>query len=109
LKDATQGKHAFVVDGKKFVPLEIFEKQTSQPAPEIFFVLDAGRTRFVAGKPATFKAIQVSRSSPRTFPKLAGQRAFSVLGQLRANYASRVLQLTGAHFARIGIDFFKGA
>jgi hypothetical protein len=109
LKDATQGKHAFVVDGKKFVPLEIFEKQTSQPAPEIFFVLDAGRTRFVAGKPATFKAIQVARSSPRTFPQLAGQRAFSVLGQLRANYASRVLQLTGAHFARIGIDFFKGA
>jgi hypothetical protein len=109
LKDATQGKHAFVVDGKKLVPLEIFSKQTSQPAPEIFFVLDAGRTRFVAGKPATFKAIQVSRSNPRTFPKLAGQRAFSVLGQLRANYASRVLQLTGAHFARIGIDFFKEA
>jgi hypothetical protein len=109
LKDATQGKHAFLVDEEKFVPLEIFEKQTSQPAPEIFFVLDAGRTRFVAGKPATFKAIQVSRLNPKTFPKLAGQRVFSVLGQLRANYASRVLQLTGAHFARIGIDFFKGA
>ena len=109
LKEATQGKHAFLVDKEKFVPLEIFEKQTSQPAPEIFFVLDAGRTRFAAGKPATFKAIQVSRSNPKTSPRLVGQRSFSVLGQLRANYASRVLQLTGAHFARIGIDFFKGA
>jgi hypothetical protein len=108
LKDATQGKHAFLVNGKTFAPLEIFEKQTSQPEPEIFFVLEAGRTRFAAGKPATFKAIRVLRTNPKTFPKLAGQRAFSVLGQLRANYASRVLQLTGAHFARIGVDFFKG-
>lgn len=108
LKEATQGKHAFLVDGMKPVPLQVFDKQTSQPAPEVFFALDAGRTRFAPGKPATFKAIRVSRFDPKTLPKLAGQREFSVLGQLRANYASRVLQLTGAHFARIGIDFFNG-
>jgi hypothetical protein len=107
LKDATQGTHAFLVDGTKHFPLRIFDKQTSQPSPEMFFALDAGRTRFSRGKPGSFKAVRISRLGPKT-PKLAGQCQFSVLGQLRANYASRVLQLTGAHFARIGIDFFKG-
>lgn len=109
LKDATQGKHAFVVKDNEFFPLRIFDEQTSQPAPEMFFALEAGRTRFAPGKMATFKAIRVSRTDPKKFPKLAGQCEFSVVGQLRANYASRVLQLTGAHFARIGIDYFKGA
>jgi hypothetical protein len=109
LKDATQGKHAFLVKDKEFFPLRMFDEQTSQPAPEMFFALDAGKTRFAPGKMATFRAIRVSRMDPKKFPKLASTREFSIVGQLRANYASRVLQMTGAHFARIGIDFFKGA
>ncbi|QDL99516.1 hypothetical protein FLL57_20345 [Rhodopseudomonas palustris] len=109
LKNATQGRHAFIVKDKEFFPLRIFDEQTSQPAPEMFFTLDAGKTRFVPGKMATFKAVRIARTDLTKFPKLVGQQEFAVVGQLRANYASRVLQLTGAHFARIGIDFFKGA
>jgi hypothetical protein len=108
LKAATQGKHAFVVKDEDLVPLRIFDEDTAQPAPEMFFTLDAGKTRFAAGKAARFKAIRVSRLKDSSVPKLAGRREFSVIGQLRANYASRVLQQTGAHFARIGIDFFNG-
>jgi hypothetical protein len=106
LKNATWGQHAFLVNGTVLLPLKILDKDTSAPSPEMFFTLNSGKVRSSRGK-STFKAVRVNRRDPRLTPSLMSSAPFEVVGQLRANYASRVLQLTGAHLARIGIDFFN--
>ena len=56
-----------------------------------------------------FRAAQVvgSPASPDVVATLSPTRDYQVIGQLRANYASRVLQFTSGHLGRIGVDFFN--
>jgi hypothetical protein len=109
LKDAlavaTQGRHAFVIDQEEVICLSVLDQTTSAPDAEIFFTTDAGKIVSEKDKRPVFRALQVVRAD--TEPKLSPSAEYAVIGQLRANYASRVLQLTGAHLSRIGIDFFN--
>lgn len=104
LAAATQGKHAFIVRGEQALSLAVFDPTTSSPDAEMFFAMDAGKVA-AAGEKFVFKAVNVKQSEE--IPKLSEVVEYEILGQLRPNYASRVLQVTGAHLSRIGIDFFN--
>jgi hypothetical protein len=104
LSSATQGKHAFLVHREQALPLSVFDPITSSPDAEMFFAIDAGKVASV-GEEYRFKAMKVAQSEEA--PKLSEVIEYHIVGQLRPNYASRVLQVTGAHLSRIGIDFFN--
>jgi hypothetical protein len=57
------------------------------------------------GKAQVFRGVRVTRA--KIAPRLSATAEYTVVGQLRPNYASRVLQLTGAYLSRIGIDYFN--
>jgi hypothetical protein len=109
LKVATRGRHAFLQTGTDRVALQLLTTESSAPAPEMFFVLDAGRAKARKDHPAIFRAYRILRAgkNKKTRPKLSTVKSYVIVGQLRANYASRVLQYTGSHLARIGVDFFN--
>jgi hypothetical protein len=104
LGSATQGKHAFLVRGEEALSLAVFDPTTSSPDAEMFFAIDAGKV-VLRDEKSVFKAVSVKQSED--VPKLSEVVEYEVVGQLRPNYASRVLQVTGAHLSRIGIDFFN--
>jgi hypothetical protein len=104
LSSATQGKYAFLVRGEEALPLAVFDPTTSSPDAEMFFAIDAGKVTS-ADEKFTFKAVSVKQFEE--IPKLSEVHEYEIVGQLRPNYASRVLQVTGAHLSRIGIDFFN--
>jgi hypothetical protein len=108
LRDATRGRHAFVQIGVDRVALQLLTEH-STPAPEMFFALDAGRVKVDEAGRSRFRAQRVLRAGENHTirPKLARAAEYVIVGQLRANYASRILQFTGAHLARIGVDFFS--
>jgi hypothetical protein len=109
LKDAlavaTQGRHAFVIDQEQIVCLSFLDRTTAAPDAEMFFTIDAGKITSGKDTPPVFRALRVVRTEVES--KLSEPADYTVIGQLRPNYASRVLQLTGAHLSRIGIDFFN--
>ena len=106
LKNAAHGRSAFlrIVDTK--VAFNLFFTGIN-PAPESFFAENAGKVMFSKKGVANFRGTQVLRSERRSgiSPKLAAVAQFEVVGQLRANYASRILQFTGSHLGRIGWIF----
>jgi hypothetical protein len=104
LKIATEGRHAFILHESKPVCLTVFDRQTSAPNTEMFLAVDAGRIEFLANGPV-FRAHRIIRDE--ALPQFSVAAEFEVVGQLRPAYASRVLQMTGYHLARIGIDFFN--
>ncbi|MGN6311338.1 MAG: response regulator receiver domain [Xanthobacteraceae bacterium] len=101
---ATEGRHAFLVRDEKPLSLAVFDSTTSSPDAEMFFAIDAGKVTSAGGK-FVFQAVRMKQSE--SVPKLSEVAEYEVVGQLRPNYASRVLQVTGAHLSRIGIDFFN--
>lgn len=104
LASATEGKHAFIVHADESLPLAIFDSTTSSPDAEMFFAIDAGKVASAGGR-STFKAVSVGQATAA--PQLSATVEYEIIGQLRPNYASRVLQVTGSHLSRIGIDFFN--
>lgn len=105
LKKATQGRHAFILHQDETLCLSLLDHTTATPDPEVFFTLESGKVMSGEGKFPTFRAIRILRAD--NAPQLSDAGEYTVIGQLRPNYASRVLQLTGAHLSRIGIDFFN--
>lgn len=100
LKVATHGKHAFIVHENEPLCLTVFDSQTSAPDTENFFAEETGKIIYRDGVP-TFRALRVEAG-----PQFSAKADFTVVGQLRPGYADRVLQMTGFHLGRIGIDFF---
>jgi hypothetical protein len=105
LSVATQGRHAFVVYQEQTLCLSFLDRTTSAPDPEMFFTIDAGKVTSAKDRPPMFRGIRVTNVD--SAPHLSASAEYAVIGQLRPNYASRVLQLTGAHLSRIAIDFFN--
>jgi hypothetical protein len=105
LKTATQGRHAFIVHEDQTLCFSILDNNTSTPDPEMFFAIDAGKATSAAGKLPVFNAVRVTRVEGA--PQLSATAEYTIVGQLRPHYASRVLQLTGAHLSRIAMDFFN--
>jgi hypothetical protein len=103
LQEATRGRHIFVDSESETLSLAVLHPKTSAPDTEMFFAMEAGKVS-VADKKATFRAVRVTQAAAS--PTLTEAAEFTVVGQLRPNYASRILQFTGGHLSRIGIDYF---
>lgn len=103
LKVANHGKHAFVIHDGQPISLTVLNDKTSAPDTEVFFAADAGRVSKFEGR-AIFAAHRIIRNN--AVPEFSPSADFTVIGQLRPAYANRILQMTGLHLARIGIDFF---
>jgi CheY-like chemotaxis protein len=112
LKVATQGKHVFLqtLDGPKtFVALDT---TTGQPSYEFLFIHEGARTTApsTVGELPSFLASRVQPGpgvKSATDSRILFERAFVVVGQLRPEYASRLLQATGQHLSRLGVDYMK--
>jgi hypothetical protein len=112
LKDATQGKHIFLQTAtgpRGFIALD---PESGQPSYEFLFLHESAKTS-AAASAAEFPSFLASRlevgsASPGGVESRSLlERKFLVVGQLRPEYASRLLQTTGQHLSRLGVDYMK--
>jgi hypothetical protein len=110
LGTAEQGRCVFLnVDGKQKA-LELIGEKSSVPILEWFFLENMGKI----DHDGMVEAVQVERPIALTEQSPGGPTApalgtkplkLRILGQIRAIYASRILQYAGQHLSRIGVDF----
>lgn len=127
LEQANVGEHVFVYssDGQPRA-FKFLNGNGSQPSYEFFFVMNDGLLREDSGK-RMFDGARLIRSeeaapqvTPDGAPGMAPAQAaaptsewklqnetFAVMEQLRAVNATHLLQLTGQHLSRVGMDFLK--
>lgn len=99
LKAAEHGRHVFVRhSGRNFVAAAL-EDPHRQPMVDIFFVENHGA---ISG--GTIRAHRPERGIP---VERAAAKHYAIVGQLRPEYASRVLAEVGKHVSRIGVDFVR--
>lgn len=112
LKYATHGKHVYLqtADGPKaFIALD---SSTGQPSYEFLFLHESAKTSAPASA-KEFASFIASRVEIGAGPKhgvesrALFERKFFVVGQLRPEYASRLLQATGQHLSRLGVDYVR--
>jgi hypothetical protein len=111
LGSAERGHYVFVEVGGDRNSFSVFPKGKDLPSYEFFFLHDAGRTttaeahnlpKFRASRVEVDPSIETSANARRFI-----DTEFEVVGQLRPAYASRLLQITGQHLSRIGVDFIR--
>lgn len=103
LKVADQSRHVFVKVRDDICVYEMLPAKG--PKYEFIFVDDGGRVITNNGAPRFQGARLLKSNGVRELKEFS----FEVLGQVRANYASRLLQETGAWLSRIGVDFMRNA
>ena len=79
---------------------------SDQPSYEFFFAKNEGRVREEAGK-ILFDAARLKPKTDAPGERELEYGTFEIVDQLRRMYATRVLQMTGQHLSRIGLDFIK--
>ncbi|MDO9451916.1 MAG: response regulator receiver domain [Stagnimonas sp.] len=112
LKDATQGKHIFLqttAGPRGFIALDL---DSGQPSYEFLFLHESAKTSaapsgaefpsFLASRLEIGSAVQNGVETRSLF-----ERKFFVVGQLRPEYGNRLLQTTGQHLSRLGVDYMK--
>ena len=105
LKDAEHGKALFVkFDGKRQA-FRMCEGNTSQPRPELFLLVNEGRVSEESGR-RIFTGNRIIVTADSKILSLKDD-AFSAVAQLRDSYGGRLLQQTGNHTSRIGVDFVR--
>jgi hypothetical protein len=114
LNNAEEGRCVFLSVGGKQKALLLIADGASVPILEWFFLENFGKI----GADKTVEAAQVNRvaatdaggagaPSPAAVPLSTKGLRVRILGQIRALYASRILQYAGQHLSRIGVDFVK--
>jgi hypothetical protein len=99
LKKAEQGQYVFLdIDGQKKA-FSVVDAGTSQPVYETIFLENEGRL----DADGVFEGVRLIVDATAGRGLIATK--FEVVAQLRPTNANRVLQLTGQHFSRIGMDF----
>lgn len=102
LPEATVGKSIFILASEETVALRVVDANTKQPVPVMFLLANEGRTD--AERQFSAYAAVRSSSSKEGVPSFQ-LRSFQAVAQLRHEYADRLLQMTGHHTSRIGVDF----
>ena len=114
LKKATEMNHLFVVDRASNVlvfeinPLRIetmYAKRMAKLEKSSFTVVwirDEALKELVAND---LTPVEMSAEGTPPKRKISIDQRMVVVGQLREAYASRLMQVTGGHISRIGIDF----
>ena len=98
LAKATQGRLVFLRHKGNPKCFFAVDPDSGQPRPAMFLL---------SGEPprdGKFQASMSSYAKDKRSPILT-ERTYIVVGQLRPNYASRLLQQVGNHHSRIGVDF----
>jgi len=105
LAEAEQARTLFVKFKNKSLCLKAFDELTRQPRPHMFLLCCAGKTtRNEIEGLMTFDAHHILKESIQGDPVLE-RNSFLAVAQLRPAYANRLLQQTGNHTSRIGVDF----
>jgi hypothetical protein len=103
LTEAHDGRSIFIRDGQEISVLHVVDANTKLPVPVMFMASNEGRTDegiFAA------HAVMVTAEDTVATPQFTLKR-FVAVAQLRHEYADRLLQLTGQHTSRIGVDFVR--
>ncbi|MBP0496018.1 response regulator receiver domain [Pararoseomonas indoligenes] len=104
LERAEHGQHIFLNVNGEDRSFRVMDDTTRQPPYEFIFPADGGRViRTVPDAPPTFVAFSMTSTAGGELE--LQQVTLEVIGQLRSSNASRLLQLTGQHLSRIGLDF----
>jgi hypothetical protein len=107
LGKAERGRHIFVRTDRNRA-FSIVDEEIEQPVYEFFFPDDAARTHSDVGGRPGFKAFRVEVADAVAaggWDPHFSSSAYTIIGQLRPSYASRILQMAGQHLSRIGVDF----
>ena len=100
LINAHFGKNIFVKAGDEVIALEFVPKDLTEPSIAPMFVENAAMV--VEGK---FKGALVGKSAENALVVQSSE--FRAFAQLKPDYASRLLQQSGHHLSRIGVDFLS--
>lgn len=100
LKSPQHGRSIFVKSGVETIALDFVGKEVIEPSVVPMFA--ANNAMIADGK---FRASIVTKGAQGNLEIQAAE--YRPVAQLRPDYASRLLQQTGHHFARIGVDFLK--
>jgi len=99
---ATEANHLFInIDGK-IQAFQILQGNSRQPQSYIFYTQDGGYLK----DDSTLKLKTICTEKHADIASLVfHEHEFEVIGQLRPEYASRFLTVTGDWNSRIGVDF----
>ena len=114
LNEASQGNHIFFEDGPGKKAFKFVAGDGYQPPYEFFILKNEGRVRDF-GEKTVFDAArlmpkQVEVNGARQTSETEREwidGEFEVVAQLRGVNATHVLQITGQHLSRIGLDFIS--
>ena len=98
LEHATHGRTIFVNYKNKSLCFHAFQSDTHQPRPATFLLGDCS-----PDEDGRFTASALKADENKTLT--VASKTFVVGGQLRPDYASRLLQQVGNHSSRIGVDY----
>jgi Response receiver domain len=98
LRQAERFHHVFLTVKSERIAVKVVESTDPNAKLEMFFLDDMGRI-----ENGSVKAMRLSKSGDGILSITAVM--LRVIGQLRALYANRILQLAGYHMSRIGVDF----
>ncbi len=114
LKDAEHARKIYIrcAQGNRH-QFTVFDDQ-SVPKWEVLFLDDSGRvdTTNTENEDGVFsgrfiKPLEQKEATEEGPTCSLSKVEFSVMGQLRSEYASRILQITGNYLSRIGVNFFS--
>lgn len=112
LNEATQGNHIFLEIGKDKKAFKAVAGPGHHPPFEFLILKNEGRVREKDGRTVfdakrllrkQTEAVEIKEASKSDSEWVDGE--FEVVAQLRSVYATHILQLTGQHLSRIGLDF----
>jgi len=99
LKNATRANYIFFVDNDKIRAAEVLPALINQPLNEVMLVDDQA----ITDPSGNFFVYLIRKEEER--PSFGTKIQMRAVAQLRNQYASRLLQATGNHLSRIGVDF----
>ena len=101
LQGATFYRSLFVPFSDKRLAFKIMEDDVRQPRTQMLFVIDNAKL----DQNGEFSAYSVKKGAANTSAIQLQLEKYKVIAQLRGPYADRLLQETGHHSSRIGVDF----
>lgn len=114
LNEASQGRHIFLEHGSEKKAFKFVAGPGNQPPYEFLILKNEGRVRQHEGK----TLFDATRLKPKQI-EIDGQlqdslterdwndESFEIVAQLREVNATHILQITGQHLSRIGLDFIS--
>jgi Response receiver domain len=106
LKDAELSRSLFIKSGDAIEAFDVLPDS----GPSYEFIYLGGGALAVDGEHHTFQGFRVWRADGAAeLPTSLEAVTYRIVGQVRADYASRFLQQTGAWLSRIGVDFIRAA